>query len=286
MSIDVSMFDYVDFVDVVDTDQKIGTWEDTIALSDSISSHRFTESFDDLIRYQDRMEYNASLVRTMTDTLPFSESIYWRQGHMTDLLQFFDVFSGNNHVLSDSLVFIETLTGNVGVALSDELGFSDSIQYDSVLHRTTADSLNFIGSISGFRFSYTIPVSPLPPPPNNVTLVSTIGLGSVTLHAPKFGDSSTTNFKRVNKTSRGDDIIISGEPNWFPTFLHKLEFEYLSEEKCTKLRDFLRKHVGIPVNVTSHYGETWKVIFLRPEVEFSQVGRENRTLTLDMQIVQ
>lgn len=294
MEIDVSMFDYVDFEDVADTDQKIGTLGDVVQLSDDISSHRFLESSSDLIRWQELMSYNAVLHDSMSESLVLTDEIYHCKGVADDFIQFFDSFFGNYHTLQDSLVLVETMDGSAGQGILDTLLFSEVMIGNSVVHRGFSDTITFNGNISGIKYNYHQPISPLPPPPppppppaNNVTFTSLFGLAPpVTFPAPKFGDSRTTNFKRINKTSRGDDIIISGEDNWHPTFLHKLEWEYLSERNLDKLRAFMKAHVGIPVSVHSHYGETWKVIFLRPDVEFSQVGRENRTVTLDMQIVQ
>lgn len=122
----------------------------------------------------------------------------------------------------------------------------------------------------------------------SVQLMSSIFGGDVlVLPNPKLGDAHTINFKRINRTSRGNDLILDvPDANWQPTFLHKYEWEYLKEDEIIRLKGFVARHVGIPVFVTGIYGESWKVIFLRPDLEFSQVGVENRAVTLDMQIVQ
>lgn len=111
---------------------------------------------------------------------------------------------------------------------------------------------------------------------------------TLSLPNPKLGDSHTINWKRINRTSRGNDLILDvPDANWQPTFLHKYEWEYLKQTEEDALRGFVRRHVAIPVFLEGVYtNEYWKVIFLRPDTEFSQVGRENRTVTLDMQIVQ
>lgn len=105
---------------------------------------------------------------------------------------------------------------------------------------------------------------------------------------PKFGDAHTINWKRINRTSRGNDLILDvPDANWTPTFLHKYDFEYLSEADQLRFRGFMGRHVAIPVFVEGIYeNENWKVVFLRPDAERAHVGRENRTLTVDMQVVQ
>lgn len=121
-----------------------------------------------------------------------------------------------------------------------------------------------------------------------VVLTSSVNAADViTLDNPKFGDDHSINFHRINRTSRGGDLILDvPDPNWKPTFLHRYEWEYLSEDQKQLLKAFVERHIAIPVFVTGIYGETWKVIFLKPDTEFSQVGRENRSVSLDMQIVQ
>ena len=111
---------------------------------------------------------------------------------------------------------------------------------------------------------------------------------TITLDNPKLGNEDTINFHRIDRKTRGGDIILANpDPvNWQPTFLHKYEWEYLSEKDVTALKAFMGRDVAVPVFVTGIYGENWKVIFLRPDAEFAQPGRENRTITLDMQIVQ
>lgn len=113
-------------------------------------------------------------------------------------------------------------------------------------------------------------------------------LDFIELPNPKFGDTHTINFKRINRTSRGNDLILDvPDANWTPVFMHRYDFEYLSDEKKLLFKAFVSRHVGLPVTVLGLYeDEEWKVIFLRPDMEFPQVGFENRTLSVDMQIVQ
>lgn len=123
----------------------------------------------------------------------------------------------------------------------------------------------------------------------SVTFTSSVNSADILkLPNPKFGDQHTINWKRINRTSRGNDLILdTPDANWKPTFLHKYEWEYLLQLQENALRAFVGRHVGIPVFLEGVYtNEYWKVVFLRPDAEFAQVGRENRGVTLDMQIVQ
>lgn len=119
-----------------------------------------------------------------------------------------------------------------------------------------------------------------------ITLTSSVNVAdTLTLHNPKFGDSHTINFKRVNRETRGNDLILRGETGWLPTELMRWEWEYLKEDEKYKLKAFVERHVAIPVNTVDHYSVARTVILLRPDAEFSQIGVDNRTVILDMQIV-
>jgi hypothetical protein len=107
---------------------------------------------------------------------------------------------------------------------------------------------------------------------------------TIQLDNPKLADTDTLNFKRVNRETRGNDLIIA-DVGHFTTELIRFEWEYMSEEKCAELRGFLRRNVGLPVTLTDHYAVEREVIYLRPDTEISQIGRENRTAILDMQVL-
>jgi hypothetical protein len=107
----------------------------------------------------------------------------------------------------------------------------------------------------------------------------------LTLPNPKFGDSNTINFKRINRETRGNDLILRGESGWLPTELLRWEWEYLRDNEKILLKAFIARNVGLPVYTVDHYGVARTVVFLKPETEFSQVGVDNRTAALDMQII-
>lgn len=122
-----------------------------------------------------------------------------------------------------------------------------------------------------------------------VTFTSTINPNdAMILPNPKFGDSHVIKFKRINRTTRGNDLILENpDPaDWTPTFLHKYDFEYLSEWEMNNFRAFIVRNLGVPVTVDGLYEtDTWTVIFIQPDASFAHIGRDNRTTSVDMQIV-
>jgi hypothetical protein len=122
-----------------------------------------------------------------------------------------------------------------------------------------------------------------------ITFTSTVNpQDSIILPNPKFGDSHSIKFKRVNRTTRGNQLILTNpDPtDWTPTFLHKYDFEYLSPWEMDNFRAFVARNLGVPITVLGLYEtDNWTVIFIQPDASFAHVGRENRVTTVDMQIV-
>ena len=111
---------------------------------------------------------------------------------------------------------------------------------------------------------------------------------TISLPNPKFGDAHSIHNKRINRTSRGNDLILRNpDPaDWTPTFLHKYDFEYLSRYERDAFYGFMQRNLGQPVTVNGLYeADNWTVLFIRPDNEFAHVGRENRVTSVDMQIV-
>jgi hypothetical protein len=122
-----------------------------------------------------------------------------------------------------------------------------------------------------------------------ITFTSTVNpMDSINLPNPKFGDTHAIKFKRINRTSRGNDLIlVNPDPaDWTPTFIHKYDFEYLSAWEFDNFKAFILRNLGTPVTVLGLYlTDTWTVIMIQPDAAFAHVGRENRTTVVDMQIV-
>jgi hypothetical protein len=107
----------------------------------------------------------------------------------------------------------------------------------------------------------------------------------IILHCPDFNDSESITYKRLNKTTRGNTPIIVGIAGWFPKKARKVTFSYLCEKETDRIRAFWRRNAGLPVTLTDIYEEERTVILQNPEFEMANVGRFNRTITLDLYVL-
>lgn len=106
------------------------------------------------------------------------------------------------------------------------------------------------------------------------------------LDNPAFNNSDTVNLNRINRQSRGLDLIVSSESGWTPFFNRRYNWIYMSEDKRNSLIQFMLRNTGFPVTWVDMYGNSYNVVILNQDAQVAQVGRENRTVTLDMQEVQ
>lgn len=119
----------------------------------------------------------------------------------------------------------------------------------------------------------------------NTEVTFTDGIITITLHCPDFNDTESTTYKRLNKVSRGNTPIITGIAGWLPRKARKMTFSYLKEIETDRIRAFWRRNAGLPVTLTDIYGDVRTVILQNPEFEMANVGRFNRTITLDLYVL-
>lgn len=103
-------------------------------------------------------------------------------------------------------------------------------------------------------------------------LLITFALGSLVLAlpAPEFENVHSVDLYTVRRETRGGDYISYRDPIWELTEQFKLGFKSLTKSERLMLKNFLRLTLGQPVNYIDIYGNTWGVIVLNPETEFSE----------------
>ncbi len=120
---------------------------------------------------------------------------------------------------------------------------------------------------------------------NNHQTVISCDSDSITLPSPDFGDSESFEYTRVNKKSRGGDLIIFRDPNWPKTRVYKKHWPYLSQELRSKFLLFLRNHLGKQLTMVDHEGNTKTVVVRTPDAEFSEPARTLHSVELEFEEV-
>jgi hypothetical protein len=131
------------------------------------------------------------------------------------------------------------------------------------------------------------PQGTFPAAPTLLETTVTLEYASTTIElpAPTFGDVMESEVTRIQRKTRGGDLIVFREEDWpFKTIL-KMQFEALTDAQKDDLLDFLILSLGQLVTLTTHEGRVVEGVIVNPNGEMSQYFREcGRTAELWFQV--
>ncbi len=112
----------------------------------------------------------------------------------------------------------------------------------------------------------------------------TKGALSLTLRNPDFGDTDAIEARRIQRRTRGGDLIMFRDPQWPKTETLTYEFSYLTQQNLTDLSVFIQETLGQDIMLTDYNGQTYTAIIITPSEELVQSGRHNYTTRLTFQV--
>lgn len=178
---------------------------------------------------------------------------------------------------SDVLTLVDSATVSQSKTVTSTLVLTDSATCVLENAVSASDGLTLKDTAGAYLSNPWKEVAP-PEVASYYELISSVNsLDKVRLPSPKFGNSNTVTYKRINRESRGNALIIEGYPEWKPERLQRFEFDYMCPGQAHKLFEFMKRHVGLPI-----YADGVLVLLNKPDAELSQIGRQNRTIILDM----
>lgn len=122
-------------------------------------------------------------------------------------------------------------------------------------------------------------------PPGKLTM--TYQSLSIELPTPEFGNKITYAQSRVQRQTRGGDMVIyydnrSGASclgewgtKWPTTEILEFDFSYLDDENSQLLLAFMLSTIGRRITLVDYVGMTWLGFIINPETEIMQAGRFN-----------
>lgn len=115
-------------------------------------------------------------------------------------------------------------------------------------------------------------------------LTLTQGSRTVTLRDPDFGDTDVVEARRIQRKSRGGDLIMFRDPQWPKTETLTFEFSFLSRLVLLQLLEFIKDTLGQDVLLTDYNGREYTGIITTPSEELAQAGRDNYTAKFSFQV--
>lgn len=110
------------------------------------------------------------------------------------------------------------------------------------------------------------------------------GALSIQLRNPDFGNSDTIEIRRINRKTRGLELVVFRDPSWPKTRTFKVNFTFLKQDDLLRLLDFIHRTLGQIVTYTDYNGRVWNGIIITPGDEVSQPGTDNFAAQFTFQV--
>jgi len=97
---------------------------------------------------------------------------------------------------------------------------------------------------------------------------------------PDLGNQDEIAFTRVNRKTRGGDLIIFRDADWPKTEVQIIKFDFNSEAELRSMQNMIRQTLGSVMYYTDHENKRWVGFIQNPDTEAVQSGLNNYTITL------
>jgi hypothetical protein len=103
------------------------------------------------------------------------------------------------------------------------------------------------------------------------------------IRKPDFDDTYSYDFTRINRRSRGGDLIIGRDPIWPSTKTLSLRWSYLSQAEIDRLLDFMRLTLGKRCRYLNYDNVEWEGFITNPQTPAQEVGRSNLAISIEFE---
>lgn len=104
---------------------------------------------------------------------------------------------------------------------------------------------------------------------------------TINLPSPAFGDSFSTDTRKIVRDTRGKTLRVLKAPTW-PT-IKTLTLNIVGICDPTEIKAFLKESIGKEIGYLDYESRQWRGVILNPEEPIKQIGRSNYSITLKFQ---
>jgi hypothetical protein len=97
---------------------------------------------------------------------------------------------------------------------------------------------------------------------------------------PSLGNIDELSFQRINRRTRGGDLIIYRDSDWPKTEVQNLTFTFPKEADAQRMLQLVRNSIGQLMQYTDHENRTWEGIIQNPATELVQTNRSIWTINI------
>lgn len=243
----------------------------------------------------DLLEFTESVYCPLLQAIASETILFTESAHINDL----------NASASDSLSFVESAARGATASAFDLFGTTDSASLfhggpgndsinfadlagvvkvkpglDTLVLTESATSktnpfLSFADTLVFYDFARSVKVTCAPidqriaiqlsHPTTNPTRI-------VTLCVPEFGDARRRDFQRINRRSRGNDLVVYRDPSWIVSDHFTMKLANLNAQQKNDLIDFLEFTTGEYVLMRDYENNIWKGFIMNPNTPLVQTG--------------
>lgn len=177
---------------------------------------------------------------------------------------------------------VQSIIGDGCKGVPTVLNLTQTVIGNVVRARTVLQNLGLENGVSGYisnrDFNYLNPVFTIVPKVK-FTYLDT----EVELRKPDFDDTYKYDFTRINRRSRGGDLLISRAGFWPATKSFTIRFTYLSQAEIDVLLNFMKLTLGKRLQYLNYDNVTWDGFITNPQTEAQQLGRSNFAISIEFE---
>jgi hypothetical protein len=213
-----------------------------------------------------------------------------------------------------NLILTQTVLGERALHLPQTLELVQVLECVHVRSESVEHTLNLQSLVGYYLVNRTFYVTstPLPTPPAPVTVIPSPnqpvtetgaiitsvtgpvshpryvvsfeqGATVIQMPRPEIGNVERFDFTRVNRRSRGGDLILFRNESWPKTKTLSLTFNWITDLQKQQILNFMQATIGQRVTYRDHYGSTWLGFIMTPAAQVVQESLNNQAITLDFQ---
>lgn len=176
----------------------------------------------------------------------------------------------------------QTVVGHGCHGVKSALQFNQTVVGNVVRSRTITQNPGFVSGVSAWlqdaNFNYLSPV---------FTVIPKVRFNfrgtEFYIRKPDFDDTYKYDFTRINRRSRGGDLIIGRDPIWPSTKTLNLRWTYLSQADIDRLLNLMRLTLGKRCHYLNYDNVQWEGFITNPQTSAQQVGRSNYAMSIEFE---
>lgn len=193
--------------------------------------------------------------------------------------------------VNQQLVFVETVQVHKAKGVLQTLTFTQDVSVQRDANMIINQTLTFTQAAKCYKTSPTYISSVINNPPTSneelpaQDMVFSLGSLTLTLPAPDFNNTEEHNNAVIINRTRGRDLHAYRDSPWPKTYTLKYKWSYLKPIDLENIRYFIDQTLGLIVDLVDYENRNFSGIIKTPQNPIVQLGRENRTYEIHLELV-